>query len=155
MMDKLSYENIKQIAETQELADKLSQIGLSKRLQEIEKRLSALEVQNCERKIMTDTNQASEDEQRTLDEILSQAFTDGASDTMWQDERHVEIFATAKKELLGIIRTEKLKLLAEVRERVVGEDVECDGTCDDGVCGAEQRLIDFQRQQLTKLEAEL
>ena len=69
----------------------------------------------------TDTNQASEDELRTLDEILSQAFTDGASDTMWQDERHVEIFATAKKELLAIIRTEKLKLLAEVRERVVGE----------------------------------
>ena len=35
--------NIKQIAETQKLADKLSQIGLSKRLEEIEKRLSALE----------------------------------------------------------------------------------------------------------------
>lgn len=64
-----------------------------------------------------DTNQASEDELRTLDDILSQAFTDGASDTMWQDERHVEIFATAKKELLALIRNEKLKLLAEVRER--------------------------------------
>ena len=59
-------------------------------------------------------NQASEGEQRTLDDILSQAFTDGASDTMWQDERHVEIFATAKKELLAIIRNEKLKLLDEV-----------------------------------------
>ena len=45
-MDKLSAESIKQIAETQELADKLSQIGLSKRLFEIEKRLSALESQN-------------------------------------------------------------------------------------------------------------
>ncbi len=62
----------------------------------------------------TDTNQASEDELRTLDEILSQAFTDGASDTMWQDERHIEIFATAKEELLDLIRTEKLKLLAEL-----------------------------------------
>ena len=68
------------------------------------------------------TNQASEGEQRTLDDILSQAFTDGASDTMWKGERHVEIFATAKKELLALIRTEKLKLLAEVRERVVGKN---------------------------------
>lgn len=60
------------------------------------------------------TNQASEDELRTLDEILSQAFTDGASDTMWIADRHVEIFATAKEELLNLIRTEKLKLLDEV-----------------------------------------
>ena len=59
-------------------------------------------------------NQANEDEQRTLDDILSQAFTDGASDTMWQNDKHVEIFATAKKELQSIIRTEKLKLLDEV-----------------------------------------
>ena len=67
-------------------------------------------------------NQASEDKLRTLDDILSQAFTDGASDTMWQNDRHVEIFATAKKELEAIIRTEKLNLLAEVRERVIGEN---------------------------------
>ena len=60
------------------------------------------------------SNQASEDKQRTLDDILSQAFTDGASDTMWQNDKHVEIFATAKKELEAIIRTEKLKLLDEV-----------------------------------------
>ena len=62
----------------------------------------------------TDTNQASEDELRTLDEILSQAFTDGASDTMWIADRHVEIFATAKEELLNLIRTEKLKLLNRI-----------------------------------------
>ena len=62
----------------------------------------------------TDTNQASEDEQRTLDDILSQAFTDGASDTMWIADRDVEIFATAKEELQSLIRTEKLKLLDEV-----------------------------------------
>ena len=59
-------------------------------------------------------NQASKGEQRTLDDILSQAFTDGASDTMWIADRHIEIFATAKKELEAIIRTEKLKLLDEV-----------------------------------------
>ena len=73
--------------------------------------------------MVTDTNQASEDELRTLDDILSQAFTDGASDTMWQNDKHVEIFATAKKELLALIRTEKLKLLdaleAKAQEYVV------------------------------------
>jgi len=36
----------------------------------------------------------------TLDEILGQAYTDGASDTMWQNDRHVEIFATAKQAIL-------------------------------------------------------
>ena len=61
-----------------------------------------------------DFNQSSEDELRTLDDILSQAFTDGASDTMWIADRHVEIFATAKQELEALIRTEKLKLLDEV-----------------------------------------
>lgn len=96
----------------------------------------------------TDTNQASEGQLRTLDEILSQAFTDGASSTMWQDERHIEIFATAKKELLAIIRTEKLKLLAEVRERVVGEPSELDSN-------GRYNLKVEQRAALNKLEAEL
>ena len=40
---------------------------------------------------------------RTLDEILEQAFTDAASDTMWQADRHVEIFATAKAEIQALI----------------------------------------------------
>ena len=113
----------------------------------------------------TDTNQASEDELRTLDEILSQAFTDGASDTMWIADRHVEIFATAKEELLNLIRTEKLKLLAEVRERVVGENQHSEHKEWDCPCGATHsfteewhatnRLRDEQRVALTKLEAEL
>ena len=109
---------------------------------------------------MKTANQASEDEQRTLDEILSQAFTDGASDTIWQDERHIEIFATAKKELLAIIRTEKLKLLAEVRERVIGEDLPPDVAADSGIGYSRQQFaINMgkagQRTKLTKLEAEL
>ena len=105
-------------------------------------------------------NQASEDERRTLDDILSQAFTDGASDTMWQDERHIEIFATAKEELLALIRTEKLKLLAEVRERVIGENLPPDVATDSGIGYSRQQFaINMgkagQRKELTKLEAEL
>ena len=97
------------------------------------------------------SNQASEGEQRTLDDILSQAFTDGASDTMWQNDKHVEIFATAKKELQSLIRTEKLKLLAEVRERVVGEDQR-----DIGDSSHERNILRREeREALTKLEAEL
>ena len=36
-----------------------------------------------------------------IDAVLEQAFTDGASDTMWQNDRHVEIFAEAKRRLLA------------------------------------------------------
>ena len=64
--------------------------------------------------VLPEFNQASKDELRTLGDILSQAFIDGASDTMWQNDRYVEIYATAKKELQALIRTEKLKLLDEV-----------------------------------------
>ena len=105
-------------------------------------------------------NQASEGELRTLDEILSQAFTDGSSDTMWQNDKHVEIFATAKKELETLIRTEKLKLLAEVRERVVGED-ERYARVKDGIriVGQSEKprneLRAEQRIELNRLEAEL
>ena len=106
-----------------------------------------------------DTNQASEDELRTLDEILSQAFTDGASDTMWIADRHVEIFATAKEELLNLIRTEKLKLLAEVRERVVGENDYQPGNPAPDLVEHNQLVRDGlrfeQRVELNKLEAEL
>lgn len=56
------------------------------------------------------TTQPSKDtEQRTLDDILSQAFTDGASDTMWQNDRHVEIFAKAKKEIEALIHQTNIK----------------------------------------------
>ena len=104
-------------------------------------------------------NQASKGEQRTLDDILSQAFTDGASDTMWIADRHIEIFATAKKELEAIIRTEKLKLLAEVRERVVCE-YETEYSNLDGDAGYWEKhgrngMREKQIAELTKLEAEL
>ena len=102
-------------------------------------------------------NQASKGEQRTLDDILSQAFTDGASDTMWIADRHIEIFATAKKELEAIIRTEKLKLLAEVRERVVDKPTgthNADSLLERDVLIYNQATA-YLRTELTKLEAEL
>lgn len=48
-----------------------------------------------------------------LDKILTQAFTDGASDTMWQNDRHVEIFAAAKFEIYSWFREEAKKLVGE------------------------------------------
>ena len=56
--------------------------------------------------------------------------------------------------ILALIRTEKLKLLSEVRERVVGEDLPLNTTPDTG-----QRIYNKvkanERTALTKLEAEL
>lgn len=43
-----------------------------------------------------------------LDTILSQAFTDGASDTMWQNDRHIEIFATTKTKLEALLNSREL-----------------------------------------------
>ena len=67
--------------------------------------------------------------------------------------------------VMSIIRTEKLKLLAEVRERVVGEDQHSEHKEWDCPCGATHslteewhatnRLRDEQRAALTKLEADL
>lgn len=58
----------------------------------------------------------------TLDEILAQAFTDGASDTMWQNDRHVEIFATAKAQLEALIsdkvREAKIEALKSIQIQV-------------------------------------
>ena len=59
-----------------------------------------------------------------------------------------------KEAIQSLIRTEKLKLLAEVRERVVGEDLPLNTTPDTG-----QRIYNKvkanERTTLTKLEAEL
>ena len=99
-----------------------------------------------------DTNQASEDE-------LRQIFID----SMWSyfgvsDEGELAHFgAIYDKVVKAIIRTEKLKLLAEVRERVVGED---DETIKTPLVTKRLQIIDRnmlrleQRGQLTKLETE-
>ena len=92
------------------------------------------------------TNQAGEDE---LNNMLIEV-------------RHGRMSNT---KALAIIRTEKLKLLAEVRERVVGENQHSEHKEWDCPCGATHsfteewhatnRLRDEQRTALTKLEAEL
>ena len=103
----------------------------------------------------TDTNQASED---IVDSILS---TLGIVDRE-SGNRPGQIQVVKQ-----IIRTEKLKLLAEVRERVVGENEPNvrDGDYERFTINQLERLIPIrqrinylraeQRKALTKLEAEL
>lgn len=113
---------------------------------------------------MTDTNQASEDELR--EKINSVLFADDFPILN-------DIEKDAVDRILAIIRTEKLKLLAEVRERVVGEDERIDIQSEfdkidvphletdkypglDGVRQASRNIYrNHQRAELTKLEAEL
>ena len=62
--------------------------------------------------------------------------------------------------VMSIIRTEKLKLLDEVRERVIGEDLPPDVATDSGIGYSRQQFaINMgkagQRKALNKLEAEL
>ena len=63
----------------------------------------------------TDTNQASEDEIRDLLRIIDIESGD-EPDSYWIDESSIEKATAAIQEL---IRTEKLKLLAEMRELIV------------------------------------
>ena len=101
----------------------------------------------------TDTNQASEYEQASRMGIHMAMLTKAENA---KDAGHATViklgFAVSIAEEL--IRTEKLKLLAEVRERVVGEDLPLNTTPDTG-----QRIYNKvkadERAALTKLEAEL
>jgi len=96
------------------------------------------------------TNQASED---VVDSILS---TLGIVDRK-SGNRPGQIQVVKQ-----IIRTEKLKLLAEVRERVVGEDeshrslgTKLRGVIYNTQIDSVNILKEEQREELTKLEAEL
>ena len=93
------------------------------------------------------TNQASEDE---LDEQIRLLLQDAMGDFPTEHllEYHTNNF---KQAIQAIIRTEKLKLLAEVRERVVGEDQP-----DIGDSSHERNILRREeRTALNKLEAEL
>ena len=97
---------------------------------------------------MTDTNQASEDEleQHLLNDKAFQHILKFAP----QSQRELMTFELARY-INALIRTEKLKLLAEVRERVVGEDQP-----DIGDSSHERNILRREeRDLLTKLEAEL
>ena len=97
--------------------------------------------------MVADTNQASEDE---LMGELRLLYVRRISSNLSLAEYMLETRQLIQK----LIRTEKLKLLAEVRERVVGEDLPLNTTPDTG-----QRIYNKvkanERTALTKLEAEL
>ena len=68
----------------------------------------------------TDTNQASEDElQRELERLYKCVVYDLIDDVDRKEVWIKEVGIVVK----ALLRNEKLKLLAEVRERVVGEDL--------------------------------
>ena len=100
----------------------------------------------------TDTNQASEDE---LDTVLKQhrEWMRGIRTDHLIGTSHAE----TKAAIQDLIRTEKLKLLAEVRERVVGEDKKPTGSMTGLITTdtARNELRAEMRNELTKLEAEL
>ena len=113
-----------------------------------------------------DTNQASEDELKTkapdssseagypiIPELYEYCLGVGLELSNYQA---IEL----TKLIRGITRTEKLKLLAEVRERVVGEDVLAYDTPDItphllDLMECQNQLRVEQRAELAKLEAEL
>ena len=100
----------------------------------------------------TDTNQASEDELRVkvYNEIK-----------LWlSPHESLQFIDDFMPIITSLIRTEKLKLLAEVRERVIGEDLPPDVATDSGIGYSRQQFaINMgkagQRKALNKLEAEL
>lgn len=116
------------------------------------------------------TNQASEDEPinqhlvclwqlQDIEETIADASPEELVDL---HSKLVALSTDITEAVLALIRTEKLKLLAEVRERVVGEDTEphyelcteLDKYC---ICssGTRNNLRKKQQTELTKLEAEL
>ena len=111
----------------------------------------------------TDTNQASEDKLVTevtdiLNNNLDPSCTCNEGIITWSDSVAIPL-------VVELIRTEKLKLLAEVRERVVGENQHSEHKEWDCPCGvthsfteewhATNRLRDEQRAALTAIETKL
>ena len=107
------------------------------------------------------SNQASEGELREkIDDVLShfEVTVPNLDEVGLYDLVHprikdkygngVEWGIVINDEIMQLIRTEKLKLLAEVRERVVGEFSELDSN-------GRYNLKVEQRAELNKLEAEL
>ncbi len=105
----------------------------------------------------TDTNQASEDELvEILETLTAEAFIfgnlalgKGVNISLPDDNHELPPVEKALVALQSLIRTEKLRLLAEVRERVVGED---EPGVTNIMIAAEHAK---QLAELTKLEAEL
>ena len=106
------------------------------------------------------TNQASEQVMKEITKILLMykarlAYEQVEPQHEWLGSIDIE---EAKLDLLAIVRTEKLKLLDEVRERVVGEDEDTqkwEDPIDRQVADECNQLRAEMRTILTKLEAEL
>lgn len=115
---------------------------------------------------MTDTNQASEDELRAVvSDMLANLMIKSSLQKL---DKHTDLITSGRKyiamhneelsTILALIRTEKLKLLAEVRERVVGEYEDTqkwEDPIDRQVADECNELRAAQRTELAKLEAEL
>jgi len=107
----------------------------------------------------TDTNQASEKLDDILQNLSWAQHKLGTKGLIPLSKHEYE----AKAKIETIIRTEKLKLLAEVRERVIGEDVELNSfeipmfEADFVITSVSNQnyLRADQRISLNKLEAEL
>lgn len=121
-------------------------------------------------------NQASEDELKVLLESNGWKFYEELNGFRKESKYTIPMFSTdqqtnydelsagnyyeLKQVIQSAIRTEKLKLLAEVRERVVGVDYifqdDAFPTVEEQVRQASlNRMLERQRTKLTKLEAEL
>ena len=98
------------------------------------------------------TNQASEDDLRERLEERLRSFLDYAE---WCGWKSVEVQGPIS-DIEALIRTEKLKLLADVKERVVGEDLPLP---EEIMAQTGTRLYNKikseEREALDKLEAEL
>ena len=91
-------------------------------------------------------NQASEDE---LEQRFATLFYDDSHEYMLSEPDLFDVGAIDAA--VELVRTEQLKLLAEVRERVVGEDQP-----DIGDSSHERNILRREeREALNKLEAEL
>ena len=125
---------------------------------------------------MTDTNQASEDELKVLLESNGWKFYEELNGFRKESKYTIPMFSTdqhtnydklsagnyyeLKQAVQSAIRSEKQKLLAEVRELVIGEDLPPDVATDSGIGYSRQQFaINMgkagQRKELNKLEAEL
>lgn len=121
-----------------------------------------------------DTNQASEDELReTIERLLrfncpngcdgNGSYPEMSADGEWEQGQCQWCFEygmPARDAIQSLIRNEKLKLLAEVRERVIGGDLPPDVATDSGIGYSRQQFaINMgkagQRTQLAKMEEEL
>jgi len=104
------------------------------------------------------TNQASEDKLRAeLVQYLESTYQDGAVMATRPNSGYHKRVDEFTDNLLALIRTEKLKLLAEVRERVVDKPTgnhNADSLLERDVLIYNQATA-YLRTELAKLEAEL